>query len=82
MLMKNQYTFLLLFILLFTSSALFAQNSVCADITPFCLTNEITIFPNCFNGGGNCEPAAETGPDYGCLGATPYPTWQFVEINQ
>lgn len=80
--MKNNYTFLSLLIFLFTSSTLFAQNSLCADIAPFCLTNEITIFPNCFNGGDDCEPAAEVGPDYGCLGSTPYPTWQFIEISQ
>jgi hypothetical protein len=80
--MKNNYTFLSLCILLFTSSALFAQNGLCDDITPLCLTNNTVIFPNCFNGGNDCVPAAESGPDYGCLGSTPFPTWQFLDISQ
>ncbi|WP_299214097.1 T9SS type A sorting domain-containing protein [uncultured Dokdonia sp.] len=80
--MKNNYTFFSLCILLFTSSTLFAQNGFCADIESLCLTNNTVIFPNCFNGDGNCVTAAETGPDYGCLGSTPYPTWQFIEISQ
>ncbi|MFC4635815.1 T9SS type A sorting domain-containing protein [Dokdonia ponticola] len=80
--MKNNYIFLSIFILLFTSSTLFAQNGVCADIDQLCLTTEINIFPNCFNGANNCEPSAEVGPDYGCLGSQPFPTWQFIEITE
>ncbi len=79
--MKNNYTFLSLFILLFTSSALFAQNGLCNDITSLCLTNNTVIFPNCFNGDNDCIPAAEAGPDYNCLGSTPFPTWQFIDIS-
>lgn len=80
--MKNNYIFLSIFTLLFTSSTLFAQNGVCADIEQLCLTTETIIFPNCFNGANNCEPSGEVGPDYVCLGSTPYPIWQFIEISQ
>lgn len=80
--MKNNYTFLSLFMLLFTSSALFAQNGLCSEIEPLCLTNNTVIFPNCFNGDGDCVPAAEAGPDYDCLGSTPFPTWQFIDVSQ
>lgn len=80
--MKHYYSLIFLFTLFFTSQTLFAQNGLCSEIEPLCLTNNTIIFPNCFDGNGDCTEAAEVGPDYGCLGSLPFPTWQYIAVNQ
>lgn len=80
--MKHDYYYLLLFVFFFIPQSLFAQNGLCADIEPLCLTDDVIIFPNCFNGSSDCIDFAEEGPDYTCLGSTPYPTWQSITVDQ
>ncbi len=80
--MKHYYSFLLLFVFFFLPQSLFAQNGLCADIEPLCLVDDVIIFANCFNGSSDCIDFAEEGPDYTCLGSTPYPTWQSITVDQ
>ena len=53
----------------------------CDTAQPFCAGGEVFFFPNSSNAGGGI-PAAESGPDYGCLGSQPFPAWFFIEIEQ
>ncbi len=66
------------------SDATFAQGGgggTCADIQPFCAGNDALIFANCNDQDPNCNPTAEPGPDYGCLGSQPYPAWFYLQID-
>ncbi len=59
----------------FFAISLFAQtNSNCAGAAPFC-TGQTMTFPASTNAG-----AAQTGPNYGCLGSQPNPAWYFMQI--
>ena len=60
----------------------FAQGSTCATIEPFCAGDQALIFPNCNDQDPNCNPAAEAGPDYGCLFTQPYPAWFYLQVDQ
>ncbi|SNS10921.1 hypothetical protein SAMN06265376_106401, partial [Dokdonia pacifica] len=55
----------------------------CADAVPFCTAELNQPFNNCFNGSPdpNCTASGEAGPDYTCLGSTPFPTWYFLQIE-
>lgn len=54
-----------------------AQTS-CASAQPFCAGGTSGgTFPATVNG-----PAAENGPNYGCLGTQPNPAWYFLQISQ
>ena len=54
-----------------------AQTS-CATAQPFCAGgNSGGSFPATVNG-----PAAENGPNYGCLGTQPNPAWYYLQISQ
>ncbi len=57
-----------LFLLLFPLAQSFAQGGTCSSIEPFCAGNQALIFANCNNSDPDCNPTAEIGPDYGCLG--------------
>ncbi|MBK6521148.1 MAG: hypothetical protein IPG08_01795 [Sphingobacteriaceae bacterium] len=64
----------LCFVFLFTTNA---QTS-CANAQPFCAGGTSGgTFPATVNG-----PAAENGPNYGCLGTQPNPAWYFLQISQ
>jgi gliding motility-associated-like protein len=53
-----------------------SQNTLCANATPFC-TGQTMNFP-ATTGLQNSQP----GPNYGCLGSQPNPTWFFFQIQQ
>ena len=72
----------LLFLLLFTLAQAFAQGGTCSSIEPFCAGNQALIFANCNSSDPDCNPTAEIGPDYGCLGTEPYPAWFFLQIDE
>ncbi|MDA1210403.1 MAG: hypothetical protein O3A41_05145, partial [Bacteroidetes bacterium] len=72
----------LLFLLLFPLAQAFAQGGTCSSIEPFCAGNQALIFANCNNSDPDCNPTAEIGPDYGCLGTEPYPAWFFLQIDE
>ncbi len=69
----------ILFITLFLITSflnIFSQNNLCNGADPFC-TGLTYNFPAPINSGN-----AEIGPDYGCLGSTPNPTWFFLNMYQ
>lgn len=50
----------------------------CGNAQPFCAGGTSGgSFPATVNG-----PAAQTGPNYGCLGTQPNPAWYFLQISQ
>ncbi len=73
---KHIYSFLFV-LLLFAQSRVFSQatNTNCANPTPFC-TGQTMNFPAVT---GNSQ--AQAGPNYGCLGGQPRPTWFYFQIN-
>ncbi len=75
---------LLFFSLIIFSFSAFSQGGggTCAEIEPFCAGNEALIFANCNEFDPNCNPAAEPGPDYGCLYSQPYPAWFYLQIDE
>ena len=79
--------FLLVIIFALHSVLLWSQGSVCADpqgingATPFCSITGVE-FPNCNSNNPECRSSSEVGPDYGCLGSTPFPAWYFMQIEQ
>ncbi len=74
----------------FINTSLFAQSaaggSTFEDAVPFCTNDPVfsTPFEACFAGStdSSCSNVAEAGPDYGCLGSQPSPTWYFLQIGQ
>ncbi len=72
--MKNIITTSFLFIALHFSS--FSQNNLCNGSDPFC-TGMTYNFP-----AGVNQPAAQSGPNYGCLGSEPNPVWFYLLIDQ
>jgi len=55
----------------------YSQTS-CASAQPFCAGGTSGgTFPATVNG-----PAAESGPNYGCLGSQPNPAWYYLQISQ
>jgi gliding motility-associated-like protein len=62
-------------LLLSISSFGYAQGSTCNSAEPFC-TGTGDIFSNT-TGAGN----AQSGPNYGCLGSTPNPSWFFMQVG-
>jgi gliding motility-associated-like protein len=70
---------ILLTVLIFAGiySELSAQ-STCASAQPFCAGGTSGgTFPATTNG-----PAAESGPNYGCLATQPNPAWYYLQISQ
>ncbi|MEI8135725.1 MAG: gliding motility-associated C-terminal domain-containing protein [Bacteroidota bacterium] len=67
---------LILFMFLFVCFYANAQTS-CATAQPFCAggTSGVT-FPATVNG-----PAAQVGPNYGCLGSEPNPAWYYLQVS-
>jgi len=71
----NIYYFLLI-VSFFNISTAFGQGLTCDAIEPFCAGDTTLIFPN------NTIGFAEAGPDYGCLGSQPAPSWYFIQIDE
>lgn len=63
------------FLFLFASSVTQAQNTSCANAIRICLNTPVT-YPASTGAG-----AAESGPDYGCLGSEPNPAWFIFRID-
>ncbi len=64
-------------LLVLTGLNLSAQTS-CQTAQPFCAGGSSGVtFPATVNG-----PAAQTGPNYGCLGTQPNPAWYYLQISQ
>ena len=62
--------------MLFLNCITHAQpNSLCANAEPFCTEDTVT-FPAAVG-----QPNAQVGPDYGCLGGQPNPTWFSMQIG-
>lgn len=61
------------FLLMVTSVQ--SQGTTCNSAEPFC-TGTGEVFSNT-TGAGN----AQTGPNYGCLGSTPNPSWFFMQVG-
>jgi len=66
-----------LLLLFFNFSSIWAQtgNSTCASAIQVC-PNSGATFP-----ASTSSPAAESGPDYGCLGTEPNPAWFYFQVN-
>ena len=54
----------------------FSQNNTCNSANPFCSGTNY-CFPAPYNSG-----TAESGPDYGCLGTQPNPTWFYFVVGR
>jgi hypothetical protein len=78
--MKKNY-FILVLSFLFNSFLITAQGGVCTDLAPLVIEDSFVIIDNCFNGNNDCVESAEQGPDYGCLGSEPFPSWFSIEIT-
>ena len=66
-----------IFIFLFFSVTIInSQNTTIPEAAPFCSDTGI-LFDNTSNGSN-----AEFGPDYGCLGSQPNPSWFYIRINE
>ncbi|MBN4070374.1 T9SS type B sorting domain-containing protein [Olleya sp. AH-315-F22] len=74
-LMKYKVFFVFLVITLSGINFSFSQGLTCDTIEPFCAGDTTLIFPN------NTVGTAEVGPDYGCLGSQPAPSWYFIQID-
>jgi len=72
---KCLYILSFLFVVVLNNSVLAqATNTNCANPTPFC-TGQTMNFPAVT---GNSQ--AQSGPNYGCLGGQPRPTWFYMQI--
>lgn len=59
------------------TSQMFSQGNTCAQATPFCLAPGASFnYPNVHNGS-----TAAAGPNYGCLGAEPDPSWFYIKTT-
>ncbi|MDG1508888.1 MAG: hypothetical protein P8Q53_03815, partial [Flavobacteriaceae bacterium] len=62
--------------LFFCVTIINSQNTTIPEAAPFCSDTGI-LFDNTSNGS-----TAEFGPDYGCLGNQPNPSWFYIRINE
>ncbi|MBI9035705.1 MAG: hypothetical protein JEZ03_14685, partial [Bacteroidales bacterium] len=70
----------IIYLLSFLSNISFSQvnpNNFCDLSLPFCTGIEY-VYPMGYGGGS----LAEEGPEYGCLGAQPNPSWFYCKIEQ
>ncbi|MGF1533472.1 MAG: T9SS type A sorting domain-containing protein [Bernardetiaceae bacterium] len=77
--MKKQLLLRLLYALLsvgLLTHFSYGQSATCAGATGLCAGANVT-FPASTTGA----PPAEAGPDYGCLGSQPRPSWFFMQIG-
>jgi len=70
--MKKIILLLLLFVSLYSTS-----QTNCSTAQPFCAGGASGVtFPATVNG-----PAAQAGPNYGCLGSQPNPAWYYLQVS-
>ena len=70
---------LLVSVILFINNITTGQGTSCNTATPFC-TGTLYNYPAGVNTPA-APPSASPGPNYGCLGAEPNPTWQYLQVN-
>ena len=66
----------ILFLLTLSTATLKSQNTTIPEADPFCSDTGI-LFNNTSDGSD-----AELGPDYGCLGTQPNPSWFYIKIDE
>jgi gliding motility-associated-like protein len=70
--------YIIVAILLLSSSSILAQGLTCGLAEPFCADGTGAFYFENNSDAGQAEP----GPNYGCLGQTPNPAWFFLQIDQ
>lgn len=70
--------YIIIAILLLSSSSILAQGLTCGLAEPFCADGTGSFYFENNSDAGQAEP----GPNYGCLGQTPNPAWFFLQIDQ
>lgn len=73
--MKNFIASVLLLFIATVAANAQGSNTSCSNASPFCTGTQFN-FP-----AGTSGEAAEAGPDYGCLGSEPNPSWYFLQIE-
>ena len=76
--MKKYYLLIVIQVLFFSAWA--QQGPTCDQIQAFCIGTQGVMFPNTNQYNSN-EVNAEIGPEYGCVGIQPYPTWLLIQID-
>ena len=66
----------ILFLLTLSTVTLKSQNTTIPEADPFCSDTGI-LFDNTSDGS-----PSELGPDYGCLGSQPNPSWFYIKIDE
>src|ERR1043166_5423418 len=74
--MRSQFIIAGIFLLAFFRISSQNTNTDCAHPTPFC-TGQTMQFP-----AQTGTSVAQPGPNYGCLGSQPNPTWFYFQIQQ
>ena len=76
--MNKSISIIVLFFAIFLSKySLFSQGNTCQQATPFCTAvGTPFVYPNVANGS-----VGQTGPNYGCLGAEPDPSWFYLKTS-
>jgi hypothetical protein len=76
--MIKQLIKIILFVsVLINKDQLYAQGNTCGQATPFCTgVGTPFVYPNVHNGS-----VAQTGPNYGCLGSEPDPSWFYLKTS-
>ena len=70
--------YVIIAIMLLSSSSILAQGLTCGLAEPFCADGTGAFYFENNSDAGQAEP----GPNYGCLGQTPNPAWFFLQIDQ
>src|SRR5689334_13368553 len=75
--MKKIYLLIFTIALSFIKTTLVAQGNLCSQATPFC-TAVGTPFTYANVTGSS---VGQTGPNYGCLGSEPRPSWFYIKSS-
>ncbi len=74
---KQLFKIILFVSVLINNYQLCAQGNTCLQATPFCTgVGTPFVYPNVHNGS-----VAQTGPNYGCLGSEPDPSWFYLKTS-
>ena len=74
---KQLFKIILFVSVLINKNQLYAQGNTCGQATPFCTgVGTPFVYPNVHNGS-----VAQTGPNYGCLGSRPDPSWFYLKTS-
>ncbi|MBS1637129.1 MAG: gliding motility-associated C-terminal domain-containing protein [Bacteroidetes bacterium] len=75
--MKKIYLFISILILSIYSNNVLAQGNTCSQATPFCTAvGDPFTYQNVTG-----SSVGQTGPNYGCLGSEPRPSWFYVKTS-